>query len=588
MIAVRPPHVVLALVFVAGCPKPDTSGTDTPLDTELDTNPTGDTDTANHGPVDCAPLHSSIAVTGTPRTIQFSATIDEGNGPVPTAVNWVIDGPGTIESDGLYTSPADFGGVARITAVRGTDTALCTVDIEASVEVNNSGYPAVPEAFAATTPTESDACAPDLLYPLANSAMPGSFAPPLIQWQGGGNMYALELSSQWTTIWVYTNSTQYQPPVDAWYGLTHYDPGAAVHLRLAAGNWNGSAFTAGTCMSPQATDVEVTDGAIDGTIVYWAPPLTKSVTFAQGLPASNEVVNLPGMCDGCHSVNLAKPSRMAYGPSMPGSTNLVDLASPGTVLQSWGGGAEGMKDYGAPDRSGDYIVVTKMGLITASTMAVYRQDTGALVSAITTARNPTMPNWSPDGTRLVYAGCDNGGSLMGGSNCDLYVQTWNPTTLAFGGETLIATHPSGQTLYYPTFSPDSSLVAYNAAVMTPGPDGTITSYANPKAKMMIVGASGGNQLELTAANGVGDLTNSWPRWAPAYGTYAWLAVSSKRAYGTQVDGLPQLWVTAIDLDVAASGVGDPSKPPTWIPGQLISEGNHTPTWLPNKDNPPQE
>lgn len=220
-------------------------------------------------------------------------------------------------------------------------------------------------------------------------------------------------------------------------------------------------------------------------------------------------------------------------------------------------------------------------------MKVYRQDTGAEVSAITTSRAPTMPNWSPDNNKLVYAGCDSGASALGGSNCDLYTQTWNPSTLTFSGETRIATHAASETLYYPTFSPDSALVAYNAAQMYALPDGsTMSSNANPKAKMRIVGASGGPQMELTAANGTGDLTNSWPRWAPAYGTYLWLAVSSKRPYGFQVDGTPQLWVTAIDRDIAASGVGDPSKPPTWIPGQLITEGNHTPTWLPNKDNPP--
>lgn len=249
-----------------------------------------------------------------------------------------------------------------------------------------------------------------------------------------------------------------------------------------------------------------------------------------------------------------------------------------------------MKDYGAPDRNGEYVVVSGIKLLQGgSTMKVYSQSTGAEISTITTSRSPTMPNWSPDNTKLVYAGCDSGASALGASNCDLFVQTWNPTTLSFSGETVIATHAAGTTLYYPTFSPDSSLVAYNSAEMYSTADGTMSSNANPKAKMMIVGASGGNQLMLTAANGVGDLTNSWPRWAPAYGTYAWLAVSSKRAYGSQVDGTPQLWVTAIDMDMAATGVGDPSKAPTWIPGQLITEGNHTPTWLPNKDAvPPTE
>ena len=70
--------------------------------------------------------------------------------------------------------------------------------------------------------------------------------------------------------------------------------------------------------------------------------------------------------------------------------------------------------------------------------------------------------------------------------------------------------------------------------------------------------------------------HTWPRWAPAGG---WLAVSTKRNYGHTTSDLAQLWVTAIDFSLAAQGV-DPSQPPAWIPGQLTTAGNHTPTWLP--------
>jgi hypothetical protein len=135
-------------------------------------------------------------------------------------------------------------------------------------------------------------------------------------------------------------------------------------------------------------------------------------------------------------------------------------------------------------------------------------------------------------------------------------------------------------VYYPSFSPDSQWVGYNRAVQGIDAEGdTISSNANPGAKVMVVAATGGTQMELFEANGVGDLTNSWPRWAPATGTTGWLAFSTKRPYGHTIDDRAQLWVTKIDFSVASTGV-DPSAPPAWIPGQLTSEGNHTPTWLP--------
>jgi hypothetical protein len=40
---------------------------------------------------------------------------------------------------------------------------------------------------------------------------------------------------------------------------------------------------------------------------------------------------------------------------------------------------------------------------------------------------------------------------------------------------------------------------------------------------VLVAAVGGAQRLLTDANGAGDLTHSWPRWAPTAGDYPWLA-----------------------------------------------------------------
>lgn len=584
--SLRPWWPVWFGVVLVGCPKEDT-GDSTPDTDVIDTDVVDDTDPdeSTSGALSCSPAHTEVTLSGGAESIQFTATLEGPNGPEPaTGATWWLDGPGAISQDGLYSTPADFGGEARISVTKGPDTAWCKVEVTAAVETNASGNASLPGAFGSASPREDAACAPEIVYPLHGSAIPGSFAPPLIQWNANGNdAFALEISTQWNTWTVFTTADQYAPSVDDWQAISRFELGEPVRFRVIGGDWSGSGFNGAPCVAPGTVDSVVADGSIDGTILYWAPPATKSITFAQGLPASNEPMPLPGTCDGCHSVNLARPTRLAYGPSMPGKTNLVDLLNPTSVIQSWGNSFTDMRDFAAPDRSGDYIVVTKMGLLTDSSMAVYRQDTGAFVSDVVTDRSPAMPNWSPDGRTLVYAGCDTGASVMGASDCDLFVQTWDAASESFTGEQKIASHGPGETFFYPTFSPDSRVVAFNAALMWSGPGGTYTSYANPKARLMLVPAGGGGVVELTAANGVGDLTNSWPRWAPAYGTYAWLAFSSKRAYGHQVDGTPQLWVTAVDLEAVVNLEGDPSRAPTWIPGQLITEGNHTPTWFPNKD-----
>lgn len=580
-------------------PDPETDpaeGTDTDTDTEADSgvdpdtsvDPDPDTDTDTEAPqidgtLRCAPASSSLSVTGAARTLQLAAELhtDSGVTPIPTPTWRVVDGPGTVSTSGLYTSPADHGGIARIQATYSGLSGVCQVEVSAVATANPSGQAGLPGAFAGSTPSSSEGCGARLLYPLDGSAMPGSFAPPEIQWAAGGaNAFRLVLTSSLTELTVITQSTSFTPSAAQWAGLTRFDPGELVRVELTGGTWSGSALS-GACRVPHPTDVDVADSRINGTIVYWAPPATKSLSFDANQAPVRANVALPGtLCHGCHTVNLNVPTRMTYGPDFPGRTNLVDLGQPGTVLQTWGDGFLTMRDYAAPDPTGTFVVISGVAGFQSS-MALYRQDSSAVVRAISTTRSPTMPNWSPDGTRLVYAGCDGGASALGGANCDLYVQTWNPATQTFSGETRIADSPVGQTYYYPTFSPDSQWVAFNAAEQWTDSQGELqTSNANPKARLMLVAAGGGAVRTLAAANGTGDLMNSWPRWAPTTGDFAWLAFSTQRRYGFRTNGIAQLWVTGIDLAAAASGSPDPSRPPTWIPGQLLTEGNHTPTWLP--------
>ena len=448
--------------------------------------------------------------------------------------------------------------------------------------VNETGDPDVPDGFDDATATVDDGCAATILYPLDDSAMPGSFEPPLIQWNAGGNsMHELTVLGGSTTLLVYTTADSYQPTVGQWAAVTGSGVGEILSISLVSGVWSGGGFSSGPCTASEDVTVDVTDANINGTIVYWAPPATKSVSFDAIEGTTNASVSLPGtLCHGCHTVNLANSMLMTYGPDFPGTTNLVDLTSPSTVLQTWGNGFTELKDYAALDPSGDFVVISGVDIFAGgASMGLYDTASGALLQTLTTADSPTMPNWSPDGTTLVYAGCDGGASALGGEDCDLYTQTWDPANSTFGSEQLLAARPSGTTLYYPTFSPDSEWIAYNRAEQYGSGDDTVTTNANPRAKVMLIAASGGTQHELFAANGEGELTNSWPRWAPVQGDYGWVAWSTTRAYGHQVDGRAQLWVSGIDFAAASAGE-DPSSAATWIPGQLISEGNHTPTWLP--------
>jgi hypothetical protein len=78
-------------------------------------------------------------------------------------------------------------------------------------------------------------------------------------------------------------------------------------------------------------------------------------------------------------------------------------------------------------------------------------------------------------------------------------------------------------------------------------------------------------------NGVVDIGNSMPSWAPSTkpGIF-WLAFSSLRAYATVRPQDPkedQIWIAAIDPSAT-----DPGYAGFWAPFQSIEEGNHRAFW----------
>jgi hypothetical protein len=248
---------------------------------------------------------------------------------------------------------------------------------------------------------------------------------------------------------------------------------------------------------------------------------------------------------------------------------------------------------------------------------------------------PTMPDWSIDGTVLVYvvpAGdftwqSSNAGQrqddahIYGGS---LYTAPYTGNGTFGGPSPLIQS--GGENNYYPSYSPDVPMtyVIFNR-VESMGTNGACNngfcpddSFSNPNARLMLVRAGGGTPIDLEKANGSPvtnkvALSNSYPRWAPFVQTYRgnkllWFTFSSTRDYGVRVlnhkNGMyqcypsdaaetpgarhgqkfgpecqePQLWMAPITLAEAQGNI-DPSGVAFWIPYQAITTHNHTAQWV---------
>jgi hypothetical protein len=259
---------------------------------------------------------------------------------------------------------------------------------------------------------------------------------------------------------------------------------------------------------------------------------------------------------------------------------------------------------------------------------------------------PTMPDWSPDGKSVLFVLPQQVGSwtnshgntqvdddhVFGGSLFLLpYMgagQFGAPTPLLMSG---------GENNYYPGFSPDGKLIAFDqvpldnsvgglTGCVSPTPSWSRScpndSFSNPAARVMIMAAHAGSSVvDLEALNGSPasspvPVSNSWPKWSPFLQNYKgdrilWIAFSSTRDYGLRVrnhqPGLtpcyagdtyedsgqdhgasfpstcqqPQLWMAAVDISRGPVLGGDPSRPAFWLPFQDITTHNHTPQWTQN-------
>ncbi len=251
--------------------------------------------------------------------------------------------------------------------------------------------------------------------------------------------------------------------------------------------------------------------------------------------------------------------------------------------------------------------------------------TAGYAATVTPARG-TTPDMAPDDSRVVFAvppntfvSSEKPGYWLNKAGVDdlmfagasLYVASWNATTHMFGPPKILlanngAIDATADNFYYPSFSPEGSLIVYNYAATGP-------NFHNPKAKIEVISASAATptRCPLAKLNDTGDVTNSWARWAPFVQTYKgkqllWVTTSSTRNYGLRIDNggttncypnespnfvtpvftnnmakcsRTQLWMAAVELDAAKVQAGtDVSYPAFYLPFQDITTNNHLAQW----------
>jgi hypothetical protein len=568
----------LLLVLVSACVRPP-PGPGEPNDDDS-ALADDDDDNADVVGLTCAPENIGQVLDiwlGSSETVQLHAEAILSDGttvPVEDGAWWsVLDRfGGIISNSGLFTTPEDRGGRATIEVQWEGLSALCSVDLRLRVQIN-AGLENDDDALDAiegAAVTADDACAPEVIYPGHEAVFPPNVSAPEFQWTvaSGSDMYVVELSTAYARVEVVTRGVSWEDnsPVFAYISDSHDGEPVAVDVRVLGGLWDpGSlSFFGGLCTASAPRGVGLSAVRLFGSVYYWSPA-------AQGLrririgAASSETwwtSAETGECVGCHALNPENPQlmTMVYGGGN-GWVVAADVSDPGNPVMP-PSSREG--NFIAPNHDGTRLVRSFNGVL-------YLDDitTNTNIGVVPTSAYATHVNWSPDGTRLVYASCSNSGTDWHVTGCAL--RTVDVAGDTFSNDASLLALGGSWNYYYPSFSPDSQWVAFNRS--------TGDAYDDPDAQVMLISASGGVPIELGRANGTGALSNSWPRWGPQSGDWAWLAFASRREYGRVVSGVAQVWLAEVDLTLAAQGL-DPSKPAFWLPAQDITQGNHTPVWVP--------
>jgi hypothetical protein len=210
------------------------------------------------------------------------------------------------------------------------------------------------------------------------------------------------------------------------------------------------------------------------------------------------------------------------------------------------------------------------------------------------------PNWSNDGGTIAYTSVVQGtkdGRLdlpMAGTNADIKTIPYGGTPGVPGGTGGTATSVPGASdpslnEYFPAFSPDDSLIAFNAI---PAAD---TMYDQPAAEVFVVpynGGAGGKPVRLIANDPVActglvspGVQNTWPKWAPNP-----IPADAGAPAPQTIGGNTYYWVTfsSTRSTTAGASAGVPGKEQLYVAGIVVdSKGNisqYAPIYLWNQDD----
>ena len=501
---------------------------------------------------------------------------------------------------------------------------LCT-DFPAAPIVTGGAPPGAPSMFDHPAGTAAGPC---ISEPEVGTLLPNNWLRPRVRVTAPGAtllQITFHSSKEAHDLVVYTAGDTWAMDKSIWQGLAMHVVDSPIQVSVRA-------LSAGGVSAASTSSFTIAPVAAGGKMVYWAlrgfdasnPANTELFGFGVGDEHVVSVLKVPQVqqtnngvmvsCIGCHTAT-PDGAFVGFTNNFPWANALASVES-GTsggmpsFLGASGVNALSQDFHGVITFSAkhwaaaDHIAITSLSTQPVDPQAklVWMElDSGAsgVIARQGDAQGAAAPHFSHDGTKIVYTSTNaNQDGRLGVGTADLFTVPYQDR--AGGTATRIAgASEPGAAEYYPAFSPDDQLVAFNRL---PQSDASVTPtgqpydggmYFNPAAEVWVVPSKGGTALRLNA-NDPPSCTppvlpnprvypsktgwdNSWAKWSPSVGVagdrkFYWLIFSSYRYDVSPPRG--QLYMTA----VVSSEIEVTSYPAVYLWNQDLATSNHTPAW----------
>ncbi len=473
--------------------------------------------------------------------------------------------------------PTGFiGAKGTVTAKAGGVTATTSATFRLHATVGTPPAAGVITAMNGATDAEA---AMKLLYPYDKTVFPRGIPGPLVQWNGvsGNNVYRLVAKSATFELTAYTTSTGANgelafptAPADVWARLADSTSGAiTVDLQRHDGT---KAYKA-------VQQTWTVAGANLKATVYYTR-LSNSDAFVRriepGKTAQSFIQKQGEACIACHSVSKNGERIVASINGGASPWGVWDARTGVRLYQS-----TQASGFQAISPNGDFVLwrhwnANGFGSDGKLYLSAYNSD-ATLAELIPPAGMgaPSHPVWSPDG-KMIALGMRNGGDGLSYAAATMALVdvslTGTPSFSTF--RQIVGANATYPVATYPTFTADSKWVGFMRANKSRGSD------PDSQGELWITDLTGGTQIRLDQANGLGALAATNKSWGPSFhpvaaGGYFWLAFYSQRNWGHHFTGTNrQLWIAAIDASPTAGK--DPSHPAFYVEGQELDSTNERP------------